>query len=107
MEQTRTAATISISSPSAPVAAATSYGASAAVCELPFSTISSDTAGGVGGTGCVPKKLLVYASKYTHEFEDSHSFGWKYDTEPSHDWSTLIANKNAELQRLTAIYKCP
>ncbi|KAL0676838.1 hypothetical protein Bca4012_004819 [Brassica carinata] len=57
--------------------------------------------------GCVPKKLLVYASKYTHEFEDSHSFGWKYDTEPSHDWSTLIANKNAELQRLTAIYKCP
>lgn len=28
----------------------TSFGASAAVCELPFSTISSDTAGGVGGT---------------------------------------------------------
>ncbi|CAN7094994.1 unnamed protein product, partial [Brassica rapa subsp. narinosa] len=88
---------------------ATSYGASAAVCELPFSTISSETAGGVGGTcvlrGCVPKKLLVYASKYTHEFEDSQGFGWKYDTEPSHDWSTLIANKNAELQRLTGIYK--
>ncbi|KAL1212545.1 Glutathione reductase [Cardamine amara subsp. amara] len=88
---------------------ATSFGASAAVCELPFSTISSDTAGGVGGTcvlrGCVPKKLLVYASKYTHEFEDSQGFGWKYDSEPSHDWSTLIANKNAELQRLTGIYK--
>jgi len=88
---------------------ATSFGASAAVCELPFSTISSDTAGGVGGTcvlrGCVPKKLLVYASKYSHEFEDSHGFGWKYETEPSHDWTTLIANKNAELQRLTGIYK--
>ncbi|CAN6829532.1 unnamed protein product [Brassica oleracea] len=88
---------------------ATSFGASAAVCELPFSTISSDTAGGVGGTcvlrGCVPKKLLVYASKYTHEFEDSHGFGWKYDTDPSHDWRTLIANKNAELQLLTGIYK--
>ncbi|KAJ0246998.1 Glutathione reductase [Hirschfeldia incana] len=88
---------------------ATSYGASAAVCELPFSTISSETAGGVGGTcvlrGCVPKKLLVYASKYSHEFEDSHGFGWKYDTEPTHDWTTLIANKNAELQRLTGIYK--
>ncbi|KAL0714411.1 hypothetical protein Bca4012_021390 [Brassica carinata] len=87
----------------------TSFGASAAVCELPFSTISSDTTGGVGGTcvlrGCVPKKLLVYASKFTHEFEDSRGFGWKYDTEPSHDWSTLIANKNAELQRLTGIYK--
>ncbi|KAF2604878.1 hypothetical protein F2Q70_00026812 [Brassica cretica] len=88
---------------------ATGFRASAAVCELPFSTISSDTAGGVGGTcvlrGCVPKKLLVYASKYTHEFEDSHGFGWKYDTDPSHDWTTLIANKNSELQRLTDIYK--
>lgn len=55
--------------------------------------------------GCVPKKLLVYASKYSHEFEESHGFGWQYDTEPKHDWSTLIANKNAELQRLTGIYK--
>ncbi|XP_022155799.1 glutathione reductase, chloroplastic [Momordica charantia] len=88
---------------------AANFGASVAVCELPFSTISSDTAGGVGGTcvirGCVPKKLLVYASKYAHEFEESHGFGWKYDSEPKHDWSTLIANKNAELQRLTGIYK--
>ncbi|KNA18595.1 hypothetical protein SOVF_069250 isoform A [Spinacia oleracea] len=88
---------------------AANFGASSAVCELPFSTISSETAGGVGGTcvlrGCVPKKLLVYSSKYSHEFEDSHGFGWSYDAEPKHDWSTLIANKNAELQRLTGIYK--
>ncbi|CAO2818830.1 unnamed protein product [Amaranthus hypochondriacus] len=88
---------------------ASNFGASVAVCELPFSTISSETAGGVGGTcvlrGCVPKKLLVYSSKYSHEFEESHGFGWSYDTEPKHDWSTLIANKNAELQRLTGIYK--
>nr|BAP47520.1 glutathione Reductase [Gentiana triflora] len=88
---------------------AANFGASVAVCELPFSTISSDTAGGVGGTcvlrGCVPKKLLVYASKFSHEFEESHGFGWSYETDPKHDWSTLIANKNAELQRLTGIYK--
>lgn len=88
---------------------ATNFGASAAVCELPFSTISSDTTGGVGGTcvirGCVPKKLLVYSSKFAHEFEESNGFGWRYDTEPKHDWSSLIANKNAELQRLTGIYK--
>ncbi|XP_038713985.1 glutathione reductase, chloroplastic-like [Tripterygium wilfordii] len=88
---------------------AANMGASVAVCELPFSTISSETAGGVGGTcvlrGCVPKKLLVYASKYSHEFDESHGFGWTYDTEPKHDWSTLMANKNAELQRLTGIYK--
>ncbi|KAJ8425656.1 hypothetical protein Cgig2_015324 [Carnegiea gigantea] len=88
---------------------AANYGASVAVCELPFSTISSETTGGVGGTcvlrGCVPKKLLVYASKFSHEFDESQGFGWKYEVEPMHDWSTLIANKNAELQRLTGIYK--
>ncbi|KHN03841.1 Glutathione reductase, chloroplastic [Glycine soja] len=55
--------------------------------------------------GCVPKKLLVYASKFSHEFEESNGFGWRYDSEPKHDWSSLIANKNAELQRLTGIYK--
>ncbi|XP_078436654.1 glutathione reductase [Wolffia australiana] len=88
---------------------AASYGASVAICELPFATISSDTAGGVGGTcvlrGCVPKKLLVYSSKYSHEFDESRGFGWNYDAEPKHDWSTLMANKNAELHRLTGIYK--
>ncbi|KAK1437303.1 hypothetical protein QVD17_03093 [Tagetes erecta] len=88
---------------------AANFGGSVAVCELPFATISSETTGGVGGTcvlrGCVPKKLLVYASKYSHEFEESLGFGWSYKSEPTHDWSTLMANKNAELQRLTGIYK--
>ncbi|URE27850.1 glutathione reductase [Musa troglodytarum] len=88
---------------------AATYGAKVAICELPFSTISSERAGGVGGTcvlrGCIPKKLLVYSSKYSHEFEESRGFGWTYEADPKHDWSTLIANKNAELQRLTGIYK--
>ncbi|XAR58599.1 Glutathione-disulfide reductase [Bertholletia excelsa] len=88
---------------------AANFGASVAICELPFATISSETSGGVGGTcvlrGCVPKKLLVYASKYAHEFDESCGFGWNYEAEPKHDWSTLMANKNAELQRLIGIYK--
>ncbi|EPS68978.1 chloroplast glutathione reductase [Genlisea aurea] len=88
---------------------AANFGARVAVCELPFATISSDSTGGIGGTcvlrGCVPKKLLVYASKFSHEFEESGGFGWSYEADPIHDWSTLIANKNAELQRLTGIYK--
>jgi glutathione reductase (NADPH) len=50
-----------------------------AVVELPFEFISSDTAGGVGGTcvlrGCVPKKLMVYASEYASYFDDSVGFG--------------------------------
>src|SRR5262249_9163502 len=53
----------------------------------------------VGGTcvirGCVPKKLLVYASRFAHEFEDAAGFGWAVP-EPTFDWATLIANKDKE-----------
>ena len=34
----------------------------------------------IGGTcvirGCVPKKLLVYASRFAHEFAEAAGFGW-------------------------------
>ncbi|XP_012704625.2 glutathione reductase, chloroplastic [Setaria italica] len=89
--------------------ASTLYGMRVAICEMPFATVATDELGGLGGTcvlrGCVPKKLLVYGSKYSHEFEESHGFGWTYETDPKHDWNTLIANKNTELQRLVCIYK--
>ncbi len=61
----------------------------------------------VGGTcvirGCVPKKLLVYASRFSHEFEDAAGYGWTVP-EPSFDWATLIANKDKEIARLEAAY---
>jgi glutathione reductase (NADPH) len=61
----------------------------------------------VGGTcvirGCVPKKLLVYASRFGHEFEDAAGFGWTV-AEPSFDWATLIANKDEEIDRLERAY---
>src|SRR5258708_28311733 len=61
----------------------------------------------VGGTcvirGCVPKKLLVYASHVRHEIEDAAGFGWTIP-ESSFDWSTLIANKDKEIARLAAAY---
>jgi glutathione reductase (NADPH) len=61
----------------------------------------------VGGTcvirGCVPKKLLVYASRYFHEFEDAAGFGWTVPP-PSFDWPTLIANKDREIDRLERAY---
>ena len=41
----------------------------------------------VGGTcvirGCVPKKLLVYASRFTDEFEDAEGFGWSIEARAS------------------------
>jgi glutathione reductase (NADPH) len=61
----------------------------------------------VGGTcvirGCVPKKLLAYASRFAHEFEDAAGFGWTVDP-PAFDWATLIANKDKEIARLEAAY---
>ncbi len=61
----------------------------------------------VGGTcvirGCVPKKLLVYASRFADEFEDAAGFGWTV-REPSFDWPTLIANKDREIARLEMAY---
>ena len=61
----------------------------------------------VGGTcvirGCVPKKLLVYASRFAHEFEDAAGFGWTVPA-PTFDWATLIANKDKEIDRLEAAY---
>lgn len=61
-----------------------------------------------GGTcvirGCVPKKLLVYASHFAEDFEDAAGFGWRVG-ERKFDWPTLIANKDAEIARLSALYE--
>jgi glutathione reductase (NADPH) len=62
----------------------------------------------VGGTcvirGCVPKKLMVYASRFAHEFKDAAGFGWSVP-EPTFDWATLIRNKDAEIARLERVYR--
>jgi glutathione reductase (NADPH) len=62
----------------------------------------------VGGTcvirGCVPKKLLVYASRFPHEFEDAAGFGWSVP-KAAFNWATLIKAKDAEIGRLERIYR--
>ena len=74
-----------------------SYGAKVALCEFDR----------VGGTcvlrGCVPKKLLVYASHVAEELRDAAGFGWTIG-ETSHDWPALIAAKDRELDRLNQAY---
>jgi glutathione reductase (NADPH) len=61
----------------------------------------------MGGTcvirGCVPKKLMVYASHVAHELEDAAGFGWTVPP-ATFDWQTLIANKDKEIARLEALY---
>jgi len=61
-----------------------------------------------GGTcvirGCVPKKLLSYASHFHEDFEDAAGFGWTVP-QPSFDWAKLIANKDKEIDRLEGVYE--
>jgi glutathione reductase (NADPH) len=60
-----------------------------------------------GGTcvvrGCIPKKLLVYASSYSTELRDAAGYGWTVG-EARFDWPALIAGKDREIQRLTERY---
>ncbi|QOF91495.1 glutathione-disulfide reductase [Pseudomonas lundensis] len=77
---------------------AAGFGAKVAVAESRY----------LGGTcvnvGCVPKKLLVYGAHFAEEFEQASGFGWTLGPS-SFDWSTLIANKDREINRLNGIYR--
>jgi glutathione reductase (NADPH) len=61
----------------------------------------------VGGTcvirGCVPKKLLVYGSRYGSDIEDARGFGWSCE-DLRFDWPTLIHNVHREVDRLNGLY---
>src|SRR6478672_1225828 len=60
-----------------------------------------------GGTcvirGCVPKKLVVYASEVSRSLVDARGQGWTIPP-ASFDWATLIAAKNKEIARLEQAY---
>ena len=62
----------------------------------------------LGGTcvnvGCVPKKLLFYASHFSEDFENAKGFGWTVDS-PLFYWQSLIKNKNKEIGRLNDVYR--
>jgi len=63
----------------------------------------------IGGTcvnvGCVPKKLMVYASKYREEFSDAEGYGWSaVSPKPKFDWDAFMVKKNKEISRLNGIY---
>lgn len=61
----------------------------------------------IGGTcvnrGCVPKKLLVHASRIADTFHEAASFGWSV---PQHqfDWGHLQSAVTAETQRLSEVH---
>lgn len=62
----------------------------------------------IGGTcvvrGCIPKKLLVYASEFAGTFHDAGGYGWTVEW-ARFDWPTLRDNVQAEVSRLSSIYE--
>ena len=62
----------------------------------------------MGGTcvirGCIPKKLMVYASQFSENFLDAPGYGWTIPGKPSFDWPTFIAHKDKEIARLEGLY---
>lgn len=75
-----------------------SYGARVAVAE------ERQLGGTCVNVGCIPKKLMVYASHYSEDFEDAAAYGWTVGPRSFH-WPTFIANKDKEIARLNGIYR--
>lgn len=61
-----------------------------------------------GGTcvirGCVPKKLMVFASEYASVVEDAQAYGWDI-TAGDFNWDTFKGKLHNELDRLEGIYR--
>jgi glutathione reductase (NADPH) len=76
---------------------AASYGAKVAIAENDL----------VGGTcvirGCVPKKLMVYASHFPALFDDAAGYGWKLG-EAELDWEHFITSIDKEVRRLSQLH---
>jgi glutathione reductase (NADPH) len=74
-----------------------SYGAKVAIAEGDL----------VGGTcvirGCIPKKLMVYASKFPHLYQDAVGYGWS-PVESTLDWQQLTTKIDHEVRRLSALH---
>jgi glutathione reductase (NADPH) len=76
---------------------ATQYGAKVAVAEF-------DRLGGTCvNRGCIPKKLMVYASNFPNIFEESQGFGWS-PVQSTIDWQKMITSVNKEVERLNGVY---
>ncbi|MEL6816324.1 MAG: glutathione-disulfide reductase [Cyanobacteria bacterium J06598_3] len=72
---------------------AAAYGATVAIAER-------DRLGGTCvNRGCVPKKLMVYASRFPRQAADASGYGWQV-TPGVFDWKTLMQGVTGELRRL-------
>lgn len=62
----------------------------------------------LGGTcvnrGCVPKKLMVYASHFSQQFEAAEGYGWSSSPRHFH-WPALVTALDQEVNRLNHVYR--
>jgi glutathione reductase (NADPH) len=62
----------------------------------------------MGGTcvirGCVPKKLMVFASGFPEAIEEARAYGWQVEA-GRFDWTVFRTKLEAELDRLEAAYR--
>ena len=62
----------------------------------------------MGGTcvirGCVPKKLMVFASGFPEAFAEARAYGWTLGP-ASFDWTVFRKQLEAELDRLEGAYR--
>lgn len=77
----------------------------------------------LGGTcvnvGCIPKKLMVIASEFAHQFEQAKAYGWHFGEDeefregtprsaaakrPVMQWSRFVAARRQEIARLNSAY---
>jgi glutathione reductase (NADPH) len=62
----------------------------------------------MGGTcvirGCVPKKLMVFASEFTEQVDIARQYGWTGEA-GQFDWQAFRAKLDAELDRLEGVYR--
>ena len=77
---------------------AAQYGAKVGIAEF------SDLGGTCVNRGCVPKKLMVYASHFSTHFESAQGYGWS-PAQSTLDWEKMITAVNNEVTRLTGIYQ--
>jgi glutathione reductase (NADPH) len=62
----------------------------------------------LGGTcvirGCVPKKLMVFASGFRETFSEARAYGWDM-ADGTFSWPTFRTSLHAELDRLEGVYR--
>ncbi|MEO0867148.1 MAG: FAD-dependent oxidoreductase, partial [Cyanobacteria bacterium J06642_11] len=62
----------------------------------------------LGGTcvnrGCVPKKLMVYASRFASQAQEAAGYGWSF-APGRFSWESMITAINGEVSRLNGVYQ--